>query len=435
VAFSGLVISQGVSAEEIDKSPSFVTTMQEYYQEHFTPIKGFLEGNYGQRLTPKSNTKHSVFNMAEQRLQLETAYYPHFPGFLEDWATELKYRGELLVDEYVGNISYNTREFSLFTNPMEFFDVKAGRQILTWGVGDYIFINDMFPKDYISFFIGRDDEYLKVPSDAVKTSFYTPIVNIDAVFIPWFQPNIVMSGDRLSFYDPYKGRITGQESERYLRKPPHQFEQTEIALRLFRTVDRYELAGYFFRGFYKNPRGFKNNKDEQYYPPVLVFGGSARGPLFNGIVSTEVGYKYSLDNKDGTNRMLENSSVQYLVGYAQDLKNDINIVFQYYVEQMLEYSRFKRSLMPGDYKRDHFKQLLTFSFRKDFFQQTLHVNSFIFFSPTDVDTYWRPSVTYDINDRLKATLGANLFWGENDYTEFGQAEENKNIYVRVRYSF
>jgi len=52
-----------------------------------------------------------------------------------------------------------------------------------------------------------------------------------------------------------------------------------------------------------------------------------------------------------------------------------------------------------------------------------------------VDTYWRPSVTYDINDRLKATLGANLFWGENDYTEFGQAEENKNIYVRVRYSF
>ncbi len=47
-------------------------------------------------------------------------------------------------------------------------NLKIGRQVFTWGTGDYLFINDLFPKDYESFYIGRDDEYLKRPSEAVK---------------------------------------------------------------------------------------------------------------------------------------------------------------------------------------------------------------------------------------------------------------------------
>ena len=31
--------------------------------------------------------------------------------------------------------------------------------------------------------------------------------------------------------------------------------------------------------------------------------------------------------------------------------------------------------------------------------------------------------------------GANFFWGEDDWTEFGQMEDNSDIYLRVRYSF
>ena len=38
------------------------------------------------------------------------------------------------------------------------FDVKIGQQVLTWGTGDYVFLNDLFPKDYPSFFAGRSDD-------------------------------------------------------------------------------------------------------------------------------------------------------------------------------------------------------------------------------------------------------------------------------------
>ena len=63
------------------------------------------------------------------------------------------------------------REGYISYYPSSFYEIKAGRQVLTWGTGDLIFINDRFPKDYESFYSGRDMEYLKVPSDAVKISF------------------------------------------------------------------------------------------------------------------------------------------------------------------------------------------------------------------------------------------------------------------------
>ncbi len=62
--------------------------------------------------------------------------------------------------------------------------ITLGRQILTWGTGDLVFINDLFPKDWVSFFIGRDVEYLKAPSDALKVSAFSSWANLDLVYTP-----------------------------------------------------------------------------------------------------------------------------------------------------------------------------------------------------------------------------------------------------------
>ena len=37
-------------------------------------------------------------------------------------------------------------------------DAKLGQQVLTWGTGDYVFLNDLFAKDFQSFFAGRDGD-------------------------------------------------------------------------------------------------------------------------------------------------------------------------------------------------------------------------------------------------------------------------------------
>ena len=73
------------------------------------------------------------------------------------------------------------------------FDIKVGKQVLTWGTGDYLFLNDLFPKDYQSFFAGREDEYLKAPSNALKVSGYTDIANVDLV-VTLVEPDIGITG-------------------------------------------------------------------------------------------------------------------------------------------------------------------------------------------------------------------------------------------------
>ena len=79
--------------------------------------------------------------------------------------------------------------------------MSAGRQVLTWGTGDLLFLNDLFPKDFVSFFIGRDDEFLKAPSNSLKFSSFARAANLDLVWTPIFASDRYITGERLSFYN------------------------------------------------------------------------------------------------------------------------------------------------------------------------------------------------------------------------------------------
>ena len=65
----------------------------------------------------------------------------------------------------------------------------------------------------------------------------------------------------------------------------------------------------------------------------------------------------------------------------------------------------------------------------------LELSLFTFFSPDELDTYIRPRITYKIIEPLAIVVGANLMFGRDDYTFFGQLKENTNVYARLRYSF
>lgn len=397
-------------------------------------IHGFWETDYGYRIG-RDITKRDDYNLLEQRLQLKSRYYPK--SFLSDWNSEFFFRGDFTVDEYFsGKTNFDVREMNFSLSPNDFMDVKLGRQILTWGTGDYLFINDMFPKDYVSFFAGRDDEYLKKPSDAVKFSFYPRIASIDFVVIPRFESNTHAKGDRLSFFDSFQQGIAGTNSDRDLLEPPNQMSNSEYALRIYRNLGRNEAALYYFHGFDKSPRSYKNELARQlYYERVDVYGASIRGPFCSGIGNAEVGYVNSRDDHNGSNRLIENSMFKALVGYEKDLGNDLKVGFQYYYEQKLDYDNYRNNLLPTDYFWDEYRHLLTNRITKLFKNQTVMVSLFTFFSPSDKDGYFRPSVSYDVTDHLKTTLGANIPWGEDEITEFGQMRKNKNVYLRIRYSF
>jgi hypothetical protein len=124
------------------------------------------------------------------------------------------------------------------------WDVRVGRQIITWGVGDLVFINDVFPKDYAAFFSGRPLEYLKLGMDAVDVNFQSAALSAELVVIPpgLFTPDNLPPRSRFFQYDPFP-TLPRQTDE-----PAATFANTETALRLYRTVADTEVSVYAYHG-------------------------------------------------------------------------------------------------------------------------------------------------------------------------------------------
>jgi len=166
-------------------------------------LRVFLEARGGLR-TQDDPHESKTATLEETRVQLNLSK-------TLDWA-RFRVKSDFLYDGVVEGADVDLREANVILAPFEFMELKAGRQILTWGTGDYIFINDLFPKDFKSFFTGRDDEYLKAPSDALKTSIYTDAFNLDFVYTPRFNPDRFIDGKGLSYFNPQTGGLAGEEA-------------------------------------------------------------------------------------------------------------------------------------------------------------------------------------------------------------------------------
>jgi hypothetical protein len=395
-------------------------------------LHGFVEGAYGLKLGDERAEKNG-YNLGEVRVQLK---HLSFPEILDPLSGEIFFKGELLADAYDEEVRAAFRELNLFLRPVDNVDVKAGRQILTWGTGDFLFINDLFPKDYVSFFTGREDEYLKLPSDALRLWLFLEAASVDLVLIPEFRPNNSIRGDRLSFYDGLTNSIIGEEAERVFFERAVSTENIEAALRVYRTIRSYEAAFYLFNGFYKEPRGILDaSREEFFYPRLRVYGFSLRGPVLGGIGNIEAGFYDSLNDPTGRDGSVENSSIKYLVGFSRELGVDFKMGLQYMTEVMLQYDGYRGSVSPATPLRDEFRHLLTLRLTRLLLNQTLEAGLFAFYSPSDRDAYLRPVVGYKATDNLKLTVGVNIFTGSLDHTDFGSLEGNNNVYLRARYTF
>ncbi|MEF8943022.1 MAG: DUF1302 family protein, partial [Desulfohalobiaceae bacterium] len=387
-------------------------------------LAGFWDTRAGSRLQDDPHQKQ--VSLAETRLQLEASKYWQGANFVlksdfladaaaEDHGLDLR-RGEGPID---------LRSAYVTLSPLPALDLKVGRQVLTWGTGDQLFINDMFPKDWESFFVGRDTEYLKAPSNAARASLFLDAFNLDLVYTPRFNPDRYIDGQRVSYYHPSDG-ISGRDNTLSADLPGDWITDDEIALRLYRNVSGMELAAYAYDGYWKSPAGFDQQEGEALFPELSVYGASARGSWGPGIGSLEVGYYDSKEDRDGDDPGIKNSQLRFLAGYELEPMKNTTVGGQYYLERMLDYEEYKDSLPPGSEKDDENRHVLTLRLTRLYWMQTLELSLFTFYSPSDQDAYLRPRAVYDVTDNWRVELGGNLFFGKEDHTFFGQFQDNTN---------
>jgi hypothetical protein len=401
-------------------------SLPDYMAENYDiDISGFIEARQGWRL--QEDPLQEDESISEMRFQLTA-----------DKAFEnlvLQFKGDLVGDRVDEEVRGEVREFNATFSPLEVLDVKIGRQTLTWGTGDLLFINDLFPKDWESFFIGRDDAYLKAPSDVVKLSFFFDLLDMDLVYAPRHNPSAYIDGKRISYWNPMLDRLAGRDAPLEDLDREDWFDDGTFSVRLSKNLSGVEASVYGYNGFWNTPEGFDIVKMKAIYPRLEVYGASLRSPLWGGIINAEAGYYNSLDDRNGNDPLIRNSEMRLLIGYERELARELTGGVQYYLERMSDYTAYERGTTPGQPQRDELRQVLTLRLNKLLMNQNLKLSFFGYYSPTDEDAFLRPKVLYKLTDQWALEAGANLFLGKYNHTFFGQFQDTTNAYAGVRWNY
>lgn len=391
-------------------------------------FNGFVEGARSRRVRTNPALDEPA-PLSEVRGQIEGEY----EGETATWSAKVDG-----VADAVDNDAYHDVREAMVSFPVgSSTDVRMGRQVLTWGTGDLLFLNDLFPKDWTSFLIGRDDEYLKAPSDALRASWFGDLVNIDVAWLPEFRPDDFITGQRLGYFDPARGEVSAAPPRVRGTEPPRTLDNSELALRLYGMTGSTEWAFYAYRGFYGQPTELLDeDTGEMGFARLNSTGASLRAPLAGGIYNLETSWYDSVDNRDGDDRKLPNSELRVLAGYEREVVTDFTLAAQYYVEWLQDYDEL-RETWPGDpeYRPDEYRRVVTLRPTYQMMRGNLTLSMMSFYSPSDEDYFLRPTVDYRHTDNLRFSVGANVFGGEDRHTFYGQFEDDTSVFTRIRYSF
>jgi hypothetical protein len=283
---------------------------------------GFVQAGFASRMNhaDEADAPGDVL-VAEPRLQLAVT------GTVPGADMRLFAKADLFHDAVARKADWELREAYLDLGRRK-LSARIGRQIITWGTGDLLFINDIFPKDWGALFAGRPLEYLKVGVDAAKVTLRVEPGALEAVVMPVFEPDRLPSRDRLMLFDPFPGA-----RDHTTEYPRADLENIELAVRASGSLGGWDAAIYAYRGFYRSPAWIPDipaapTRVTERYPRRYVYGASIRGAALGGVVSLEGGYQESPEDRAGFDPFVENSQLLLLAGYQRQLSSSFTIGLQ-----------------------------------------------------------------------------------------------------------
>ncbi len=332
---------------------------------------------------------------------------------------------------------YNVRE-AYIDLYFDSFDLRIGKQQIIWGKADGVFITDVIsPKDLTEFLL-RDFEEIRMGVTAVKFDYYIGDNTLEIVWVPVFSSTIFPEEDSIWAVKPdFPVQPVFDFSKKDV-KPS--IENSEIfgKFSLFSSaIDLEVMAGYTWD---QDPTLHTLKTIDPLSHQLLsltVIPQHHRLTLFGGSFSTEIGPivlrgegayyigKYFMtEDPTSPEGVVEKDYLNYLIGTDFAI-SDINFSIQFIQQYILDYDDFMVN--------NEINNLMTFLAKKDYMNDTLHLELFSYIGLTDEDGLIRPKISYDITDGVNILLGANIFFGDKGM--FGRFNQNDMVYVKLKYSF
>ena len=400
---------------------------QDQQKNSLVRIHGFLLGD----LTVRTNDKRPAMSEAGKWMLREGRLRLDVSGASDSGKAYFQGKGDALYDSIGKKLRGDLREGYAGYSAGK-LDVRGGRQIITWGVGDLLFINDVFPKDWESFFSGRPMEYLKLGIDGLDVRYSGTQLGVEFVAIPSFTPDKLPSAATFVLFNPFSS-VPHQNEE----KPA---DHAEIALRVHRKLREADVSLYAYRGHWRTPGIRPDNfvspsSVTRFYPKLAVFGASAQKASLGGVISLEAGYYDSRQDRRGNDPTVPNSQWRVLTAYQRELSPDFTVAVQTYGEFMSKYAAYRNTHMHGSPAEDHVRGVASVRVTRFFGYQTWKLSLFAGYGITASDYLLQPEVSRKVSDRFSISIGGNALGGGNETAFFGQFKDNDNFFVRARYDF
>ena len=285
----------------------------------------------------------------------------------------------------------------------EHWDLRAGRQIIAWGVADGLRLTDIIsPMDYTEF-LAQDYDDIRIPVGGLRLRYSREKWCAEVVAVPVASFFELPTDNQ----NPWSvGPIPISD------EPSHRFCNMEYGGRLSFFLSGIDFSLSALHTWNKQPVICGGMGQ---YRRMTMLGADCSIPAGQFVVRGEVA-EY-LDEAQPFGRA---ASTNALLGVDWYAGNDWSLSAQY----------AHKYVASGENRNSG---LATFRISKDLLRNTLALQSFAYIDVTNGGIYNRLSADYAINDQLHATLGYDFF--QADRGSFIVYDKNSEVFVKLKYSF
>lgn len=291
----------------------------------------------------------------------------------------------------------------------EHWDLRAGRQIIVWGVADGLRLTDIIsPMDYTEF-LAQDYDDIRIPVGALRLQFSQEKWRLEAIAVP------VSSFFELptDTENPWSiGQFTINE------EPKHRFYNIEYGSRLSFFLSDIDFSFSALHTWNKTPVMY-NGKGE--YHRMTMLGTDASIPIGQFVIRSELAwYIDEAQTTTGMKDMTRANSINALFGIDWYAVNDWTIATQY-AHKYVAYGNQRNT------------GLATFRISKDLLHNTLSLQSFAYIDVTNGGIFNRFNADYALNDQLHAIIGYDYFHADKGM--FSVYSKNSELWLKLKYNF
>lgn len=276
------------------------------------------------------------------------------------------------------------------------WDIRAGKQIVSWGVADGLRVTDLIsPMDYTEF-LAQDYDDIRVPVGALRVRYLHDSWSLEAIAVP-VPEFFVLPTDAAN---PWSVGALPPEV-----RPELRLKNLEYGMRLSAFLGGVDFSLMALRTWSKMPELVE---DHIGYHRLTVIGGDLSIPFGNFVFRGEIA-----DNIDDGGHHQGNA----LAGLDWYPGADWNVSVQY-----------NQTFGAGEHSK-----LATLRVSKALLNNSLTLSTFAYVDVRDGGVFNRFSVDWAATDQIHALLGYDFFHAEGGM--FVRYARNSEVWIKLKYSF